>query len=97
MDLQALLDAFPGYLEENRLAPARHIPFLQRWVDRYLAAPYDSALRPDDRLLAFLDKLARSAALAAAPAVRHWPRVHYIEVCFFVLVCGDTAGRPHQP
>ena len=36
MDLQALLDAFPGYLEENRLAPARHIPFLTRWVERYL-------------------------------------------------------------
>ena len=52
-------------------------------MERYLAAPYDPALRPDDRLLAFLDKLARNAAIA------EW-QVHQAEdaVCLFRQFAG---------
>ena len=55
-------------------------------MERYLAAPYDPALRPDDRLLAFLDKLARNAAIA------EW-QVHQAEDALFFLF-RDVLVRP---
>lgn len=63
MNLQPLLDEFPTYLEENRLASPRHIPFLMRWVERYLAGTYEVTL-PGDRLLVFLERLQRNTAIA---------------------------------
>lgn len=50
MDAQVCLTEFPKYLEEHRLAQARHIPFLVRWVRDYLGTAPDVSLLPDDRL-----------------------------------------------
>ena len=63
MDTQRLLEEFPGYLEAHRLTRPGHVPHLQRWACRYLDAPVDRALTPDDRLRVFL------AALAQSPGV----------------------------
>ncbi len=66
MDIQLLLQAFPRYLEENRLALPRHIPFIARWAEKHLGTPCRSDLQPDDRLRAFLDQL------RCQPAVMDW-------------------------
>ena len=89
MDLQGLLDEFPGYLEENRLASERHIPYLAGWVRRYLAGPYEVS-QPNDRLLVFLDRLERN------PAVADW-QVRQAEeaVRLFRLYVG-TRPRRHE-
>jgi len=63
MDEQRLLDEFPVYLEKHRLASGLHIPYLTRWVRRYLAGPYEVS-QPSDRLLVFLDRLRRDPRIA---------------------------------
>ena len=66
MDTRQILEEFPAYLEANRLARPQHIPFLRRWAERYVNAPADPALSPDDRLRTFL------AALEQTPGVADW-------------------------
>ena len=66
MDTRQILEEFPAYLEANRLARPQHIPFLRRWAERYVSAPADPALGPDDRLRTFL------AALEQTPGVADW-------------------------
>jgi len=41
MDTGQLLEEFPAYLEAHRLAKPGHVPYLQRWAQRYLDAPAD--------------------------------------------------------
>ncbi len=66
MNTGQLLEEFPAYLEAHRLAKPGHVPYLQRWAQRYLDAPTDPALAPDDRLRVFL------ATLAESPGVADW-------------------------
>lgn len=65
MDTRRLLEEFPAYLEANRLARPQHIPFLRRWAERYLSAPADPTLGPDDRLRTFLTVLGQTPGVAA--------------------------------
>ena len=96
MDTRRLLEEFPAYLEANRLARPQHIPHLRRWAERYLAAPADPALAPDDRLRVFMETLRQN------PGVADW-QVHQAEDAVRLLrqfarerqsPSGGTLSRP---
>ena len=64
MDLS--MDEFSVYLERHRLARPQHIPFIRRWVERFLSGTHHPSLAWEDRVREY------GAALQQHPGLADW-------------------------
>jgi len=60
------MDEFPVYLERHRLARPQHIPFIRRWVERFLSGTHHPGLAWEDRVREYV------AALQQHPGLADW-------------------------
>jgi hypothetical protein len=66
MDPSLHMEEFPSYLERHRLADPRHIPFIRRWVERFLSGTHHPGLAWEDRVREYV------AALQQHPGLADW-------------------------
>jgi len=66
MNLLRDLSGFPTYLEQHRLARPQHLPYIRRWVERFLAGGPRPGMAWEDRVREFV------AALQQNPGIADW-------------------------
>lgn len=66
MNLLRDLSGFSTYLERHRLARTQHLPYIRRWVERFLAGGHRPGMAWEDRVREFV------AALQQNPGIADW-------------------------